>query len=101
MLRDCARRAARPRPFPLAANHPKCGDKADTGRFDLCLVGDALHLEPDQIVGEQDAPHFLLDASAALAANSFLTLEYHGLHLAEVKLNLPACVIERDELFIR
>ena len=43
--------------------------EADSERADTGRVGRALHLESDQIVGEQDSPNLLADQFGTLASN--------------------------------
>jgi hypothetical protein len=59
--------------------------------------GGAAHDKPDEIVGEQQPPHFLFDAGRRLAAQGFGAVEGVGLELVEGECELPAVVVERRE----
>ena len=60
--------------------------------------GRAAHDEADEVVGEQQAPHFLLDAGGRLAAQGLDALAGVGLELVEGEFEFPALVVERGEL---
>src|SRR6266568_4480574 len=56
-------------------------DEADARGLDARLVGDALHLEADEVVGEQDAPELLRHRDGTLATDRLLAFEDLGLDL--------------------
>ena len=61
-------------------------------------LGDLLHVEPDQVVGDRESPHLLADALGGAAAEGFLALEGMRLDLVEAELELPALVVQLDDL---
>ena len=85
---DGARRGDRT-PEPLVADQVKRADETDTGGLDAGLLGHALHLQTDEVIGEQDPPELLPHGLRALAPDRLLTLEHFGLDLVVPELDLP------------
>ncbi len=76
-------------PEPLA-DEPKHRDEADPRRLDAGVVGNALHFEAHEIVGDEDAPQFLGHGAGALAADRFFAIEHLGLDLIVPELKFPS-----------
>src|SRR5688572_10035264 len=77
------------------------GDEANAGRRQLCFGGDLLHLESYKVVDEADRPEFLGHAPRRSAAKRLFTVEHLRFHLVVSELDLPALVVERDDLLGR
>ena len=60
--------------------------------LDLGDLRDAFHLEPHEVVREQDSPELLFDALARLAADGLLAIEELRLQLVVPELQLPTFV---------
>src|SRR5262245_54155313 len=90
-IRDCT-------PEPLVNDEMESVDKADSRRFDACFLGDSLHLQTDQVVGQKDAPKFLCDGFWTFAPDRLFPLQHLGLDFIVPKLKFPAFMIETDDL---
>ena len=71
---------------------------ADARRSDISPVGDPGHGAAHQIVAESEAPHFLPDARGRFAAQRLFAFQHVRLHLVEAEFELPALVVESDQL---
>jgi len=49
-------------PEPFVADVAKGSHNADPDRINVRLIGDTFHFEAHEVVGEEDAPEFLLHA---------------------------------------
>ncbi len=61
-------------------------------------MGHGLHFEPDEIVGQQDAPELLSNAFGVLASDRLLAFEQVGLELVVAELKFPSFVVEGSDL---
>src|SRR5215213_6859161 len=98
MARDRARRCCDRRPSPLFDDQAKGRDEADAQRRYADLVSDALHLEANEVVRDEQSPHLLCDRVGALAADRLEPLQHVGLDLPIAELELPALVVEVADL---
>ncbi len=75
--------------------------EADPRRWHVGFGSDTLHLHPDEVVGERDAPELLPNACGCFRADGFPAIEQVRLELVVRNLGLPSLVIKLDQLLRR
>src|SRR5439155_2269530 len=87
-----------PRSEPEETNELEGVSVADARGCDGGALGHACHGEAHEVVAQGESPHFLRDACRGLAAQGLFALEGVRLDFVEAEFELPAFVVERDDL---
>ena len=98
LLRDRAR-GRHGTPAPLVADVAHGHHEADARWAHVGFIRDAVHLQANEVVRDQHSPQLLFDTVGGSAPQRDLGVEQVGLDLVVAELDLPAFVVELDELF--